>query len=208
MRAMTVNPSTLVEQADTLCTLHKPGDPLVLPNAWDAGSARAVAAAGFPAVATSSSAVAESLGYADGEATPVDEMLAAVARIARAVPVPVTADLERGYGLRPTELVERLLSAGAVGCNLEDSDPCTRALYDSTSGDRTVRIWDAAPRSRPTCLPPFARRPTRRACRWCSTPGSTYTCAGPATRPGVPPRRSAGPGATGQPGRTPSTRSS
>ncbi|WP_405100201.1 isocitrate lyase/phosphoenolpyruvate mutase family protein [Micromonospora sp. NBC_01412] len=127
---MTENSSTLVERADALRALHKTGDPLVLPNAWDAGSARAVAAAGFPAVATSSAAVAESLGYADGEATPVDEMFAAVARIARAVPVPVTADLERGYGLSPAELVERMLAAGVVGCNLEDSDPRTGALYD------------------------------------------------------------------------------
>ncbi|MFG1901668.1 isocitrate lyase/PEP mutase family protein [Micromonospora carbonacea] len=128
---MTENPSTPVERADALRALHKSGDPLVLPNAWDAGSARAVVAAGFAAVATSSAAVAESLGYADGEDTPVEEMFAAVARMVRAVPVPVTADLERGYGLRPAELVERMLAAGVVGCNLEDSDPRTGALYDA-----------------------------------------------------------------------------
>ncbi|MER7458634.1 isocitrate lyase/phosphoenolpyruvate mutase family protein [Micromonospora sp. NPDC126480] len=120
----------LSDHAATLRALHRPGDPLVLPNAWDPGSARAVAEAGFPAVATSSAAVAESLGHADGEATPADEMFAAVARIARAVAVPVTADLERGYGLRPVELVERLLAAGAVGLNLEDSDPRTGVLVD------------------------------------------------------------------------------
>ncbi|MEV1332548.1 isocitrate lyase/phosphoenolpyruvate mutase family protein [Micromonospora costi] len=120
--------ATLADRAAALRALHRPGDPLVLPNAWDAGSARAVAAAGFPAVATSSAAVAETLGYADQEATPPDEMFAAVARIARAVTVPVTADLERGYGLRPAELVERLLAAGAVGLNLEDSDPVTGRL--------------------------------------------------------------------------------
>ncbi|SCG58312.1 isocitrate lyase/PEP mutase family protein [Micromonospora inositola] len=117
--------------AAALRALHRPGDPLILPNAWDAGSARAVAAAGFPAVATSSAAVAESLGHADGEATPVAEMLDAVARVVRSVPVPVTADLERGYGLRPAELVERLLATGAVGCNIEDSDPRTHQLYDA-----------------------------------------------------------------------------
>ncbi|WP_203704716.1 isocitrate lyase/PEP mutase family protein [Asanoa iriomotensis] len=110
--------------------MHKKGNPLILPNAWDAASARAVQAAGFPAVATSSAAVALSLGYADGEATPVEEMLDAVARIARAVDVPVTADLERGYGLPPAQFVERLLATGAVGCNLEDSDPRTKALID------------------------------------------------------------------------------
>lgn len=120
----------LSRRAAVLRALHRPGDPLILPNAWDAGSARAVVAAGFPAVATSSGAVADALGHADGEATPVGEMFAAVARIAAAVPVPVTADLERGYGLRPTELVERLLTAGAVGCNIEDSDPRTGELCD------------------------------------------------------------------------------
>ncbi|SBT50525.1 isocitrate lyase/PEP mutase family protein [Micromonospora narathiwatensis] len=120
----------LSRRAATLRALHRPGDPLILPNAWDAGSARAVAAAGFPAVATSSGAVAEALGHADNEATPVDEMFAAVARIAAAVPVPVTADLERGYGLGPAELVDRLLATGAVGCNIEDSDPRTRELCD------------------------------------------------------------------------------
>ncbi len=113
---------TLVEKAELLRALHVPGQPALLPNAWDAASARAVEAAGFAAVATGSHAVAESLGYEDGEAAPVDAMLAAVARIAGAVGVPVTADLEAGYGLEAAELVERLLAAGAVGCNLEDTD--------------------------------------------------------------------------------------
>ncbi|MEV0713762.1 isocitrate lyase/phosphoenolpyruvate mutase family protein [Asanoa sp. NPDC050611] len=116
--------------AAQLRALHRPGNPVILANAWDAASARAVQAAGFPAVATSSAAVALSLGYADGEATPVEEMLDAVARIARAVDVPVTADLERGYGLPPAQFVERLLATGAVGCNLEDSDPRTKKLID------------------------------------------------------------------------------
>ncbi|MEV4198974.1 isocitrate lyase/PEP mutase family protein [Micromonospora globbae] len=120
--------ATLADRAEALRALHRPGDPLILPNAWDAASARAVVEAGFPAVATSSAAVAAALGHADGEATPPGEMFAAVARIARTVTVPVTADLERGYGLRPAELVERLLAAGAVGLNLEDSDPATGRL--------------------------------------------------------------------------------
>jgi 2-methylisocitrate lyase-like PEP mutase family enzyme len=118
-------------RAVALRALHRPGDPLVLPNAWDAGSARAVTDAGFPAVATGSAAVAESLGYADGERIPPGEMFAAVTRIARAVAVPVTADLERGYGLRPAELVSRLLDTGAVGLNLEDSDPRTGVMVDA-----------------------------------------------------------------------------
>ncbi|MGW5564647.1 isocitrate lyase/PEP mutase family protein [Streptomyces tendae] len=97
-----------------------PDDPLVLPGPWDAASARVFAAAGFPALATPSAGVAASLGYEDGR-TPADEMFAAVARIVRAVDVPVSADVEGGYGLPPKELVERLLETGVVGCNLEDS---------------------------------------------------------------------------------------
>ncbi len=116
--------------AVALRALQVPGSPVVLPNAWDASSARAVRDKGFPAVATSSAAVAGALGYADGEATPVAEMMAAVARIAGAVDIPVTADVERGYRLVPAELVERLAEAGAVGCNLEDSDPATKRLIE------------------------------------------------------------------------------
>ncbi|WP_327584453.1 isocitrate lyase/phosphoenolpyruvate mutase family protein [Nonomuraea sp. NBC_00507] len=119
------------DKAGVLRALHVPGSPLVLPNIWDAASALAVQEAGFPAVATGSAAVARVLGYADGEGTPVDEMMAAVSRITRAVDVPVTADVERGYGLKPAELVERLAAAGAVGCNLEDTDPRTGELLDA-----------------------------------------------------------------------------
>jgi 2-methylisocitrate lyase-like PEP mutase family enzyme len=110
--------------ASTFRALHQDraaGDPLVLPGPWDAASARAFAAAGAPALATPSMGVAASLGYEDGS-TPADEMFAAVARIARAVSVPVSADVEWGYGLAPKELVGRLLEAGVVGCNLEDSE--------------------------------------------------------------------------------------
>ncbi|MEU7413269.1 isocitrate lyase/phosphoenolpyruvate mutase family protein [Streptomyces sp. NPDC042638] len=113
-----------MSRAEVFRALHQgraPGDPLVLPGPWDAASARALVAAGFPALATPSAGVAASLGYEDGD-TPADEMFAAVARITRAVDVPVSADVEGGYGLAPKELVERLLEAGAVGCNLEDSD--------------------------------------------------------------------------------------
>jgi 2-methylisocitrate lyase-like PEP mutase family enzyme len=119
------------EKAGTLRALHVPGNPLVLPNAWDAASARIVERAGFPVVATSSVATAEVLGYDDGEAAPVEEVLAAAARIARVVSLPVTVDLERGYLLAPAELVERFAATGAVGLNLEDSDPPSGEMIDA-----------------------------------------------------------------------------
>jgi 2-methylisocitrate lyase-like PEP mutase family enzyme len=125
------SPSASREKAATLRALHVPGTPLVLPNAWDAASARLVQEAGFSAVATSSVATSAVLGWADGEATPVEEVLGASARIARAVDVPVTVDFERGYRLPPAELVEHLTSIGVVGVNLEDSDPATGELVDA-----------------------------------------------------------------------------
>jgi 2-methylisocitrate lyase-like PEP mutase family enzyme len=116
--------------AAALRSLHRPGVPLVLANVWDAGTAKIVEAAGFPAVATSSVAVAESLGYADQQGAPVAEMLAAAARIARVVSVPVTVDAEGGYGLSADSFVARLLATGAVGCNLEDTDHAAGGLVD------------------------------------------------------------------------------
>lgn len=110
---------------------HTPGRPVVIPNAWDAASAAAIERTGaFVAVATSSNAVASVLGWEDGEAAPVDAMLAAASRITEAVALPVTVDFERGYRLAPEELVERFECTGAVGLNLEDSDPGTGAMLD------------------------------------------------------------------------------
>ncbi|MFG2195204.1 isocitrate lyase/phosphoenolpyruvate mutase family protein [Streptomyces sp. NPDC048639] len=121
------------------------GDPLVLPGPWDAVSARAFADAGFPALATPSAGVAAVLGYEDGGHTPPAAMFAAIARIVRAVDVPVSADIEDGYGLAPAELVERLLEAGAAGCNLEDSDPATQQLKDPRlHADRLAEVRAAA----------------------------------------------------------------
>jgi 2-methylisocitrate lyase-like PEP mutase family enzyme len=120
----------LASRCDLLRSLHVPGDPLVLPNAWDAASAKVVVAAGFPVVATTSAGVAAALGYEDHEGAPADEMLAAAGRIARSVDVPVTVDAEAGYGLEPPELVAALKLAGAAGCNLEDTDHATGALRD------------------------------------------------------------------------------
>jgi 2-methylisocitrate lyase-like PEP mutase family enzyme len=110
--------------------MHHGPEVLVLPNVWDIVSAPIFAEAGFEALATSSTAVAATLGYADGERTPRDEMFAAVSRVVSSVDVPVSADIEAGYGLDPDELVDRLLAAGAVGCNLEDTDPRSGALKD------------------------------------------------------------------------------
>ena len=117
-------------QCELLRSLHRPGAPLLLPNAWDVASARAVVAAGFPVVATTSGGVAATLGYEDHEGAPADEMLAAAARIARGVEVPVTIDAEAGYGMRAAELVAALRSAGAAGCNLEDTDHAAGSLRD------------------------------------------------------------------------------
>jgi 2-methylisocitrate lyase-like PEP mutase family enzyme len=120
----------LARRCDLLRSLHVPGDPLVLPNAWDVGSAKSVVAAGFPVVATTSAGVAAALGYEDNQHAPADAMLAAAARIAGAVDVPVTVDAEAGYGLEPAELVSELMRAGAAGCNLEDTDHASETLRD------------------------------------------------------------------------------
>jgi 2-methylisocitrate lyase-like PEP mutase family enzyme len=121
-RAGLDDPEKRADWAGTLRDLHHGPKPLILPNAWDVASARAVAEAGFAVIATSSFAVAESLGFPDTDTMPADDAFAAVARIARGVDLPVTADLEAGYGLSAEEFVQRLLGAGAVGCNFEDSD--------------------------------------------------------------------------------------
>ena len=117
-------------RCDLLRSLHRPGAPLLLPNAWDVATAKAVVAAGFPVVATTSGGVAATLGYEDQEGAPADEMLAAAARIAKGVEVPVTVDAEAGYGRQPAEVVAALRSAGAAGCNLEDTDHTAHSLRD------------------------------------------------------------------------------
>src|SRR4051812_28410573 len=127
---MALSTTDLQSRCDVLRSLHRPGAPLLLPNAWDVATARAVVAAGFPVVATTSAGVAETLGYEDHEGAPADEMLAAAARIARGVDVPMTVDAEAGYGMEPAELVAALRSAGAAGCNLEDSDHGAGSLRD------------------------------------------------------------------------------
>lgn len=114
---------TQAEKAKKLLELHHGPRILILPNAWDVASARIFEDAGFPAIATSSAAVANSLGYPDGQKISRDEMLEAVARIVRAVSVPVTADMEAGYSKTVEDLAKTavaIVESGAVGCNIED----------------------------------------------------------------------------------------
>ena len=118
-----MTPTTTQQQAEVFRALHTAAKPLVLVNAWDAVSARLIEEAGAPAIATTSAGMAWSLGYADGERLPPEELVAAVARIRRVVRAPLTVDLERGYGRTAAEvqeLVGRLLDLGVVGLNIED----------------------------------------------------------------------------------------
>ena len=103
--------------------LHRGPGVLILPNAWDVASARIFEEAGFPAIATTSAGIAFSLGHPDGQRIPREEMMARIGRIARAVHVPVTADVESGYGSSPEDAAKttrELIRAGVVGMNLED----------------------------------------------------------------------------------------
>jgi len=141
-----MNQSEQANKAELFRAMHSGPPLLLLPNAWDAISARIIVAAGFHAIATTSGGVAWALGYADGEAAPWDEVVAATARIARAVVMPVTADIETGYGDTP-EAVGRsigdIIAAGAVGVNLEDGlktgTPPIRSLADATARIRAAR---------------------------------------------------------------------
>ncbi|MHB8410392.1 MAG: isocitrate lyase/PEP mutase family protein [Candidatus Acidiferrales bacterium] len=115
---------TQSEKAKLFLSLHYGPRILVLPNAWDVASARIFEDAGFPALATTSSGIANSLGYPDGQVIRRDEMLEVVARIVRAVSVPVSADMEAGYGETPNDMAttaRAAIAAGAVGLNLEDA---------------------------------------------------------------------------------------
>lgn len=121
---MTMETVELARKAEAFRQMHSAKDILLLPNAWDVATARIIEQAGFPAVATTSAGVAFALGHPDGEKIPREEMLAAIARIAHAVKVPVTADVESGYGACPEDAAwtaRAVIEAGAVGMNLEDA---------------------------------------------------------------------------------------
>jgi 2-methylisocitrate lyase-like PEP mutase family enzyme len=130
------------KKAEAFRALHFADAPLVLPNIWDAGSAVMAADAGFPALATTSAGVAWALGYGDGEQMPRGEMLDAVARIAKRVALPLTADMEAGYGASAAAVagtVAKTLEAGAIGVNLEDGiDHGVGTVLDMT--DALARI--------------------------------------------------------------------
>src|ERR1700689_4499253 len=125
------NPAKKKRKAEKFCKLHIRGNPIVLFNAWDAGSAKAVAAGGAKAIATSSWSVAAANGFVDRERIPLDLALNNLRRIVSAVEVPVTVDLESGYGDAPDAVgttTRMAIEAGAAGCNLEDSFPTNGEL--------------------------------------------------------------------------------
>jgi 2-methylisocitrate lyase-like PEP mutase family enzyme len=126
---------------DDFAQVHVPGDPVVLFNAWDAGSATAVAKSGARAIATGSASVAMANGFGDGEEVPLELALANAERIVRAVDLPVTVDFEGGYARAAEALIpngQRLIATGAVGCNLEDQVVGTDRIYDTDDQARRI----------------------------------------------------------------------
>jgi 2-methylisocitrate lyase-like PEP mutase family enzyme len=111
----------LQERAVALLALHVPGNPVILPTVWDAWSAKLAVDAGFAALTVGSHPVADSVGKPDGEGMSFDDLITRVAQITSAVDVPISVDAESGYGEDPQRLIDGLLSAGAVGLNVEDT---------------------------------------------------------------------------------------
>jgi 2-methylisocitrate lyase-like PEP mutase family enzyme len=145
-----MNLETQKSKAATFRALHSGPRILVLPNAWDVISARVIEEAGFGAIATTSAGIAFTLGYPDGQKISRGEMLQVVARIARAVKVPVTADVEAGYGDRPEDAAQtarEVIEAGAVGMNLEDAtNDDRRPLVDLSLQLEKIRAVQEAAR--------------------------------------------------------------
>src|SRR2546426_125874 len=156
-----MTPRTLRDQAELFRRLHQGPAILVLPNAWDVASARVLEQAGFPALATSSAGVAWALGYADGERITRGEMLEMVARIAARVRVPLTADMEAGYGPGPeaaAETARGVIAAGAVGLNLEDGTNEGRLVDVALHVERIHAVREAG---RAAGVPLVDRKSTR-----------------------------------------------
>lgn len=130
------------KKADDFHALHVPGRPFVLFNVWDAGTAKAVAASGARAIATGSWSVAAANGYRDGEDVPLDLAIDNLARITRATALPVSIDIESGYGGTADAVgrtIARTIEAGAIGCNLEDSFPESGKLRDTAEQAERLR---------------------------------------------------------------------
>ena len=138
-----MNQAILSEKAKRLLELHNNGELLILPNVWNPIGARVLESKGYPAVATASAAIAESLGYQDGENLKFETMLDVVGRIARSVEAPVTADIESGYGDTIDELknsIQRVIEEGVVGINIEDSLEEGRALREIEEQCERIRL--------------------------------------------------------------------
>ncbi|MBV9229828.1 MAG: isocitrate lyase/phosphoenolpyruvate mutase family protein [Chloroflexi bacterium] len=139
------------EKAELLLRLQQPGSSLLLPNAWDAASARLFEETGFPAIGTTSAGIAYAHGYPDGEQIPREEMLQAIARIVSRVQIPVTADIEAGYGETAADVAETIrgvIAAGAIGVNLEDGtgDPARPLSPVEVLAERIAAAREAANR--------------------------------------------------------------
>ena len=146
-----MNTSEQRKLAEDFRKLHRAPPILLLPNSWDPMSARIFEAAGFPAAATTSGGLAWALGYQDGEKAPWPEVVAATHRITEAIRVPLTADIETGYGATPDALarsVTEIIGAGAVGVNLEDGTPNpqepVRTIDDAAARIRAARAAASA----------------------------------------------------------------
>lgn len=137
-----------IEKCEAFQALHVKGDPLVLWNIWDAGSAKAVADAGAKAIATGSWSVAAAQGFADGQALPMADALRVAEQVVSAVDLPVSVDFEGGYAVAPDEVaanVARLIATGAVGLNLEDRVVGGAGLHDvAAQADRIAAVRAAA----------------------------------------------------------------
>ncbi len=135
----------MTKKTEAFAELHIPGNPLILFNVWDAGSTVAIAKAGAKAIATGSWGVAGAHGIGDGEKLPLDLVLATLAEVVAVTDLPVSIDMEAGYGVDAAAVgasVKRAAEAGAIGINLEDKDPVTRSLF--STAEASARIAAAA----------------------------------------------------------------
>ncbi|MEZ0053303.1 2-methylisocitrate lyase-like PEP mutase family enzyme [Mycobacterium sp. MAA66] len=118
---MGMSDEVLAQRAAALLALHRPGNPVVLPTVWDAWSATVAVSAGFSALTVGSHPVADSVGKPDGEGMSFEDLTTRVGQITSAVSVPISVDVESGYGEAPSRIIDGLLAAGAVGLNIEDT---------------------------------------------------------------------------------------